>query len=803
MTILAAVTACDQPSEPDAQTGSLALAVNGLPDTIPADITVTGPGGFSARVTRGQTFTTLTPGSYTVSATQVRTSLSTFAPAFSPLFVEVGPNAVSQASVIYSLTTGSLAVSVTGVPPDVPWKVLVTGPAGYRDSVSANATLGNLAPGPYAVSAGELQKGVNVYAPKPAQAIVTVAAVPAPAPAAIAYLLVTGALAIHVNGLPSGTTGNVSVTGPGGYQASATSSITLEGLLHGRYDISAAPANGSSGQYAPSPATQSVAVVPGAVGLVNVNYLRGTTPPGLNLAIEAVQLQQVVQTYGGGVPLIAGRDALLRVFVRASQPNVESPTVRARLYDGQQQVASLTIPAQAAGVPTATNEGDLATSWNIPVPGTTLRPGLRILVDIDPTNEVAESVEDDNTWPSSGAPLTLDVRDVTPLAVRLVPIAQTSTGLTGNVTESNSVQYYEAARRLLPVNQLAVDVRQPYTTSLPPLQAGDGNGSWINLLSELNALRAAEGSSAHYYGVAKVPYESGIIGISYLPSVVAAGWDVLPNAAATMTHELGHNFGRLHSGSCGSGGADGGYPHAGGNIGVYGYDPSTASLRPPFLPDIMGYCSDRWISDYTYTGILGFRATSTLSQVLAATGPRPGLLVWGRIGPGGVVMEPAFEVTAPPRLPSANGPHRLEALDESGNILASFQFRGEIVVDSPRADEEHFAFVVPMSAFGGSSPARLRLTASGRRVELASASRAAGARLAADPAPIVQRVSPSRVRVSWREAPGRGVMVRDSRTGSILALARGGSVTVSTNEGRVDLILSDGVRSARRSVLVR
>jgi len=800
---LLAFAGCDDPADPPPPTGSLAINVSGLPDNVQAQVTVTGPAGYAQGTNGSQTLTGLSPGSYTVTATPVATATATFRPEFSPLVVEVGPNAVSQASVIYSVVTGSIAVNVSGAPPDVPWKVLVTGPAGYRDSVSSSATLGNLVPGLYTVSATELRKGLSVYTPKPAQAIVTVTASLTPAPAAISYSLVTGSLTIHVNGLPANVNGNVTITGPGGFQGIATASITLEGLLHGRYDISASPANSGTGPYTPSPATQGVTVVPGAVGLVNVNYLAGTSPQGLNLAIEAVQLQQIVQTHGGGVPLIAGRDALVRVFVRASEPNATLPQARVRLYDGVQQVASLTTSGPASGVPTVVNEGDLASSWNVPVPGLLLKPGLRILVDLDPSNLVAESVENDNTWPSSGTPLTLDVRNVPALAVRLVPIAQTSTGLTGNVTESNSALYYEALRQLMPVNQLTMDVRQPYTTNLPPLQAGDGNGSWVALLNELNALRATEGTSAHYYGVAKVPYESGIIGISYLPSVVAAGWDVLPNAASTMVHELGHNFGRLHSGSCQVGGVDGAYPYAGGNIGVYGYDAATASLRPPFTPDIMGYCSQRWISDYTYTGIIGFRETNSLAQVLAARTQSPGLLVWGRIGVNVVVLEPAFEVNAPARLPAAGGPHRLEALDESGKVLASFQFRGEPVVDAPRADDEHFAFVIPLRVLGGSAPARLRLSAAGQRVELTAMVQPTRAPLADELAPTVQRLSPSRVRVMWRDAPGRGVLVRDAQTGAVLTFARGGRAEVVSTSNSLDLTLSDGVRSARRSLLVR
>ena len=303
------LAACNDPADPPPPTGSFVLTVTGLADTIPADVTLSGPNGFSSRITATQTFNGLAPGSYTIAARQVRTSAATFAPSFESLPVTVGANAVASATVIYSVTTGSIAVTVAGAPPDVPWKVHVTGPAGYRDSVSANSTLGNLAPGLYTVSASELRKGPSIYAPKPAEFIVTVPASLTPAPAVIGYALITGSLSLHLNGLPGGVNGNVTLTGPGGFTATSTASTLFEGLVHGRYDVAAAPVDGGAGQYTASPPAQSVTIVPGAVGLVNVNYWPGSQP-GLNLAVDAIQLQQVVQTYGGGVPSVAGRDAL-------------------------------------------------------------------------------------------------------------------------------------------------------------------------------------------------------------------------------------------------------------------------------------------------------------------------------------------------------------------------------------------------------------------------------------------------------------------------------------------------------------
>ena len=290
-------------------------------------------------------------------------------------------------------------------------------------------------------------------------------------------------------------------------------------------------------------------------------------------------------------------------------------------------------------------------------------------------------------------------------------------------------------------------------------------------------------------------------GISYLPSFVSLGWDTLPHAAATMVHELGHNFGRLHSRSCGAAGSDANYPYANGAIGVYGYDVITGTLRAPSTLDIMGYCDDRWISDYNYMGILGFRAAQASVFAAGRIASQPGLLVWGRIGLSGPVLEPAFEVNAPPTYPSAGGPHRVEILEASGRVLMSLPFRGDRTVDT-RSDDDHFAFVIPFAALGGRLPARLRVSAGGTRVELTTVGRT-NDQLADDFAPVVQRLSPSRVRMTWKDSPGRGVMVRDARTGAILSFARGGRSELMTTASRLDLTLSDGVRSGRRSVDVR
>src|SRR3712207_7018394 len=64
---------------------------------------------------------------------------------------------------------------------------------------------------------------------------------------------------------------------------------------------------------------------------------------GLNLAIDGAYLVQTVQNIGGTVPLVAGRDALVRVFVRATAANSRSEEHTSELQSRQYLVCRLLL----------------------------------------------------------------------------------------------------------------------------------------------------------------------------------------------------------------------------------------------------------------------------------------------------------------------------------------------------------------------------------------------------------------------------------------------------------------------------
>ena len=102
-------------------------------------------------------------------------------------------------------------------------------------------------------------------------------------------------------------------------------------------------------------------------------------------------------------------------------------------------------------------------------------------------------------------------------------------------------------------------------------------------------------------------------------------------------HEIGHTRGRYHAEFCGAGGGAA-YPYPGGRISpdltgngaIYGFDITTRAIYPPTWKDVMTYCNNEWVSDFTYEGIRSYlvgsglqlegRQTVTASDFLAVVG---------------------------------------------------------------------------------------------------------------------------------------------------------------------------------------
>jgi len=692
--------------------------------------------------------------------------------------------------------SGSLAVAVSGLPTGASAAVAVSGPGGFAQSVSGTQTLSSLAPGSYTVSSSDVSFSVVSYTASPVTQSVTVSKGDTPASANVDYAPSAPTLTVSVNGLPSSTAADVTVTGPGGFSQPVPATQTLTGLAPGDYTITATDVSSCSAQYTASPTSQTVAVAAGVATSASVSYSAAAAGT-LNLCIDGLYLTQSVQTYDGAVPLVKGRDGYLRVFVTANEVNTAAPAVRVTFYSGGSPVQTLTINAPGITTPLSPNESSLSSTWNVPVPKSLIQPGLSILAEVDPDNTVTESNEGDNTFPASGTPLPLDVHNSPTFSVRFVPV--TVAGRTGGVTSGNAAQFLTDAMKMHPLATIDADLRAAYVSTAPALDAGN-QSTWTQVLSEIATLQDADNSSRYYFGVVNPDYTSGIAGVGYVGAPVALGWDKLPSASEVAAHEWGHNWGRQHSPCGGAANPDPNYPYANGTIGAYGLDVATVTLKPPTFTDVMGYCNNIWISPYTYEGVLSFREanpdiTTALSQAM-----QPCLLVWGRIENGQPVLEPAFEVVTRPRLPSHAGDYSVEGRAADGSRIFSLPFTPTQVADVP-GEASQFSFAIPLASSRIAQLSSLRLAGRGR--EVVSTRTALVTRPGAGVVSVtMRRTAGGRIAMQWDAAAHPMLLVRDGATGQVISFARGGSVELPGEHSQLSVAFSNRVQSGEMRIAV-
>ncbi len=139
-------------------TGDLEIQIAGLPSGVPALVTVSNPRGFSRQVTEPAVLASLEPGDYTVSAEPVTADELTYSPepVDQSITVVAGERAIAQIG-YNSPTTGSLAVTIVGLPIGVAAQVTVSGP-GFPtpQQLTTGSTFAGLPPGSYVVTAGSV-----------------------------------------------------------------------------------------------------------------------------------------------------------------------------------------------------------------------------------------------------------------------------------------------------------------------------------------------------------------------------------------------------------------------------------------------------------------------------------------------------------------------------------------------------------------------------------------------------------------------------------------------------------------------
>jgi hypothetical protein len=434
-------------------------------------------------------------------------------------------------------------------------------------------------------------------------------------------------------------------------------------------------------------------------------------PTEVGVETPVVYLTQSTQRQDGTVPLVADRNALLRVFLKADRLNFFLPDIRVTFYVGGMPGQSFVIEPLPRSIPREVDESKLRLSYNALVPGSLIRTGLEIELEIDPESEVPFTAGSLRRIPETGR-TSFDVREAPPFRLRLIPVLQTLTGRTGDVLNATAESDLLAfTQEIYPFADLDVDVREPYSTGAD-LTKKEG---WGQLIREIRLLRIAEGSDRYYYGAVELPPQSAWGGLGYL------GYGVAVGAASDrlLAHELGHNFSLRHA-PCGDpGGTDQNYPYAGAAIGRWGYDSKNeALLDPDAVVDVMSYCGPKWISDYHFEKVMAYRDEHDWPAGVPAQRVEDALVLWGSVTEGSLLLEPAIRLPLPAALPARDGPYVLEGLTISGATVFSVRFAP---AQTDHDGTRHFVFSLPIDSAMVARLDRIRLSGPEGRVEVGRA----------------------------------------------------------------------------------
>lgn len=360
-----------------------------------------------------------------------------------------------------------------------------------------------------------------------------------------------------------------------------------------------------------------------------------------NVAVDGIEIVQVVQDLDHSVALIAGKQTVVRVYL--SRPSGSAITVRGeisvrRTANGPaQKVPSLdtvSVTSQQNGRLRRKRE-DIRLSLNFLLPASLTTAG-RIYVSLASLTNVRTGAEVTCTNCGDNV-VRVRFIESPPLIIRLIKFRYT--------TDDPPLAHQPSARdialikswlgRAYPVSVVQASERTVEANFSPPFDPDDSTSTCDEANAQLTALRtldinAGRDQRTRYYGLVADSGDfmrggASDIPVTPDPSAVASGptgpqgysWDTDGSYGDWYgAHELAHTFGRLHPGFCnGNSGDDAEYPFKRGRLsnsdGTFvGFDIGDQALGLPMKAlkgeswhDVMTYCSHQWMSSYTYEGI--------------------------------------------------------------------------------------------------------------------------------------------------------------------------------------------------------
>lgn len=314
-------------------------------------------------------------------------------------------------------------------------------------------------------------------------------------------------------------------------------------------------------------------------------------------------------------PVVAGRAALVRAYVTpGSGWSAQKVTAELRVLGSGAKTPVLRATRTVSG---ASRDDAPASAFDFEVPAEAMTADVTFQVALTGDGATAVSGESPARFPRDGSMKDLGARASGKLRIVIVPVRYDADG-SGRVPDTSDVQL-ERYRKIFvsryPTSDFEIRVRDPLSWTTPIARNGSGFSTVLRAITQLRQQDRAP-NDVYYYG-ALAPAASFsqfcasgcVLGLSavvddpstsLLRASVGVGF-ANEESATTAAHEIGHAHGREHAPCGGAQGVDPSFPYSGGGIGVWGYDILTKSFMSPSRgKDMMGYCPNEWVSDYTY-----------------------------------------------------------------------------------------------------------------------------------------------------------------------------------------------------------
>jgi hypothetical protein len=420
------------------------------------------------------------------------------------------------------------------------------------------------------------------------------------------------------------------------------------------------------------------------------NLYLPTTLRSPDYLVGDMEVTQAIQNISNSVSLVAGRNTTVRVYARSVTSSIISNlTATLKGYKNGNYLGAIG-PLSGSAYPYSYSinslRADINKSFNfqIPVDWISSSGNVDFQVTIGDGGLVPDYGNTQAAYNKTFVFNNVPALNVLVIPIRLYDPPEYQTGFVFGPANTSYAQ--DALFRMYPVPSVNITVHSTFNF------VGDmaSEGDWDWLLTQITNLRYSEGCGDYckivYFGVVPLidenndvtwyPPNGGILGLGYVDKPRAAigvsnetvyGYRY---GVDTIAHEVGHTLGRLHTEGCGASNVDKNYPYPNGIIGQFGLRLSDQIVQPNTDNDIMNYCDNQWISDYTYQGLYNDQIQPTAAPELPV---QDSVYIRAKLNSDGTAeLQPVYSFPSSPSKASNSSEYSVQFLAESGEVIAEY-----------------------------------------------------------------------------------------------------------------------------------